>query len=176
MPARNDSDRERAAVEDARRYMPGGSSGNVSFDTVVREGRGGRVWDVSGNEYVDYLLGSGPMLIGHAHPEVVSAVTEQVERGTTFFALNELAIELAKEIVAAVPCADKVRYTSSGTEATFYAMRVARAFRKRDKILKFEGGFHGMNDYGLMSMAPAEPLGLPEAAARHRRDPRVGPI
>ena len=69
--------------------MPGGSNGNVSFDTIVREGRGGRVWDLSGNEYVDYLLGSGPMLIGHAHPEVVSAVTEQVERGTTFFALND---------------------------------------------------------------------------------------
>ena len=161
MPERTIGTRERQALESAHRYLPGGSNGNLSMDVVIRQGRGAHVWDLSGNEYVDYLLGSGPMLIGHAHPEVVAAVKEQVENGTTFFALNEHAILLAEEIVDAVPCAEKVRYTSSGTEATHYAMRVARAYRKRDKILKFEGGFHGMNDYALMSMAPAQPADFP---------------
>jgi glutamate-1-semialdehyde 2,1-aminomutase len=155
---------ELEAIEKSGRYLPGGSTGNVYSDVVIRQGRGSRVWDLSGNEYVDYLLGSGPMLIGHSHPEVVAAVTEQVELGTTFFALSEPAIRLAEEIVRAVPCAEKVRFLSSGTEATLYAMRLARAYRKRDKILKFEGGFHGMNDYALMSMAPAQPPDFPLAA------------
>jgi glutamate-1-semialdehyde 2,1-aminomutase len=163
VPGRILGAREQEALERARRYLPGGSTGNVYTDVVISKGRGARVWDMSGNEYVDYLLGSGPMLVGHSHPEVVAAVTEQVERGTTFFALNEYAIRLAEEIVHAVPCAEKVRFLSSGTEATLYAMRLARAYRKRDKILKFEGGFHGMNDYALMSMAPTQPLDFPSA-------------
>ena len=161
MPERTIGTRERQALESAHRHLPGGSNGNLSMDVVIRQGRGAHVWDLSGNEYVDYLLGSGPMLIGHAHAEVVAAVKEQVENGTTFFALNEHAILLAEEIVDAVRCAEKVRFTSSGTEATHYAMRVARAYRKRDKILKFEGGFHGMNDYALMSMAPSQPADYP---------------
>ena len=174
MPGRRVSDKERELVEKARRYLPGGSLGNVYTDMVIREGRGGRVSDFSGNEYVDYLLGSGPMLVGHAHPEVVAAVQEQVEHGTTFFASNEFAIRLAEEIVRAVPCAEKVRFSSSGSEATLYAIRTARAYRKRDKILKFEGGFHGMNDYALMSMAPAEPLDFPRAKPRFGGDTGLG--
>ena len=146
----------------AHQYLPGGSLGNIYGDLIVREGRGGRVRDASGNEYVDYLLGSGPMVVGHAHPEVVEAVGRQLERGTTFFATNEQSIALAEQIVEAVPCAQKVRYTSSGTEATHYAMRAARAVRQRDTILKFEGGFHGMNDYALMSMDPADPPEFPQ--------------
>jgi glutamate-1-semialdehyde 2,1-aminomutase len=125
---------------------------------------GSRVWDVSGNEYVDYMLGSGPMLIGHSHPDVVAAVVEQAQLGTTFFALNEHAVALAEAVVDAVPCAEEVRFFSTGSEATLYAMRVARAFRGRDKVLKFEGGFHGMNDYGLMSMSPTEPPDFPAPA------------
>ena len=164
MPERATSARQREALEKARRYLPAGSLGNsIDAGVIVREGRGARVWDLSGNEYVDYMLGSGPMLVGHAHPEVVAAVQEQLERGATFFANNEYAIQLAEEMVEAVPCADKVRFSSSGTEATLYAMRVARAFRKRDKVLKFEGGFHGMNDYALMSMMPTDPPDFPEA-------------
>ncbi len=143
--------------------MPGGSLGNLTVDLVIKEGSGSRVRDVSGNEYIDYLLGSGPMMVGHAHPRVVAAVQEQVEHGSTFFAGNESAILLAEEIVRAVPCADTVRFSSSGTEATLYAMRAARAFRGRDKILKFEGGFHGMNDYALMSMGPSDPPNFPAA-------------
>ena len=138
----------------AHRVMPGGGFGNVAVNTVIRKGLGGRVWDVSGNEYVDYLLGSGPMIVGHAHPEVNAAVLEQIGQGSTFFANNEHGIKLAAAIVEAVPCADQVRFASTGTEADAYAMRLARAFTKRSKILKFEGGYHGMSDYGLMSLWP----------------------
>jgi len=155
---------EAALRKTARHVLPAGGFGNVPFETVVRSGRGSHVWDVSGNEYIDYLLGSGPMLAGHCHPEVVEAVMDQVGRGSTFFANNEHGILLAEAVTAIVACADKVRFVSSGTEATFYAMRIARAFRGRDKILKFEGGFHGMNDYALMSMAPQRPGNFPQAA------------
>ena len=155
---------EQALVETAKRVLPGGGFGNVSFDIVIAEGHGGRVTDVSGNEYIDYLLGSGPMLVGHGHPEVLEAVRAQIERGTTFFVNNEHGIRLAEAIVEAVPCADKVRFVSSGSEATFYAMRVARAHRRRDKVLKFEGGYHGMSDYALISMAPKRPGNFPQGA------------
>ncbi len=152
---------EAALIERARRVLPAGSFGNFAADIVIRDGRGGRVRDVSGREYVDYLLGSGPMFIGHAHPEVVEAVQAQIPRGTTFFANNEHGIALAEAIVEAVPCADQVRFVSSGSEADLYAMRLARAFRGRDRILKFEGGYHGMSDYGLMSLAPRRPGNFP---------------
>jgi glutamate-1-semialdehyde 2,1-aminomutase len=162
-------------VAKAGRYLAGGTLGNLVEDVVLARGRGSRVWDVSGHEYVDYLLGSGPMLVGHAHPEVVAAVREQLELGSTFFANNEPAILLAEEISKAMPCAEKVRFCSSGTEATLYAMRVARAVRRRDRILKFEGGYHGMHDYAVMSMSPpvpgefptpvADSAGIPQAVA-----------
>ena len=157
------SERELALVALARRVLPGGSFGNLSSDIVIGEGRAGRVWDVSGNEYVDYLLGSGPMFIGHAHPDVVASVQAQIPRGVTFFANSEPGIRLAAAIVDAVPCADKVRFTSTGTEADVYAMRVARAFRGRDKVLKFEGGFHGMSEYSLQSLSPKRPGNFPQA-------------
>ena len=152
-----ESDTERALVEKARRVLPGGSFGNFPGDVVIREGRGGRVWDESGKEYVDFLLGSGPMLVGHAHPEVTAAAQARVAQGTTFFANNRYGIELAEAIVDAVPCAEQVRFVSTGSEADLYAMRAARAFRRRDKILKFEGGYHGMSDYSLMCLAPSGP-------------------
>jgi glutamate-1-semialdehyde 2,1-aminomutase len=161
MPNLTSSDTERGLVETARRVLPGGGFGNVPHELVIAGGRAGRVWDVSGNEYVDYLLGSGPMLVGHAHPEVVAAVQDQLAKGTTFFANNEHGIRLAAEIVEAVPCADKVRFVSSGSEADLYAMRLARAYKKRDKILKFEGGYHGMSDYGLMSLSPRRSSNFP---------------
>jgi glutamate-1-semialdehyde 2,1-aminomutase len=155
---------ELALVERARGLLPAGGLGNMNADTIIAKGKAGRVWDVSGREYVDLLLGSGPMLVGHAHPEVTKAVLEQVPLGTTFFANNAPAIQLAAEIVEAVACAEKVRFVSSGTEADLYAMRLARAFRRRDKILKFEGGYHGMSDYGLMSLWPERPGNFPQAA------------
>ena len=144
-------------VEQAKRVLPGGSFGNMPAEVVLKEGKGGRIWDEAGHEYVDFLLGSGPMFVGHAHPEVTAAVQAQVPLGTTFFGNNRHGIALAEAIFDAVPCADQVRFVCSGTEADLYAMRAVRAFRKRDKILKFEGGYHGMSDYALMSLAPKRP-------------------
>ena len=152
-------------LERAARVLPGGVLGShrsgPGLEFVVREGRGGHLYDVNGRRYIDYLLGSGPMVLGHAHPAVVEAVRRQMDRGTSYMLLNEPSIELAEEIVRAVPCAEQVRYTSSGSEATFFALRVARAFRKREKVLKFEGGFHGSHDYALMSVVPRSPKAFP---------------
>lgn len=159
-------------VECARKVLPGGTFGNSQSGMIIARGLGGHVWDVSGNEYVDYLLGSGPMLVGHAHPHVEAAVLAQLPHGTTFFLNNPHGIRLAEEIVAAVACAEQVRFGSSGTEADLYAMRAARAFTRRDKILKFEGGYHGMSDWGLMSLAPKRLANFPEAVPDSAGIPR----
>ncbi|MBV9516950.1 MAG: aminotransferase class III-fold pyridoxal phosphate-dependent enzyme [Hyphomicrobiales bacterium] len=172
MATRIRSDIELKLVETAIDTLPGGEFGNGVPDIVVREGHGGRVWDESGNEYVDFLLGSGPMLVGHSHPQVLDAAQAQLVKGTTFFANNRQGIELAREIVAAVPCAEKVRFVSTGTEADAYAMRAARAFRRRDKILKFEGGYHGMSDYALISLAPKRPGNFPQGVPDSAGIPR----
>ena len=153
----------------AARVLPGGVLGShrsgPGLEFVVREAQGAYLWDFEGRRYLDYLLGSGPMLLGHAHPAVVEAVEQQMARGTSYMVLNEPAIRLAEEIVRAAPCAEQVRYTSSGTEATFFALRVARAFRKRDKVMKFEGGFHGAHDYALQSVVPRSPKAFPAPLA-----------
>lgn len=151
-------------VEQAKRVLPGGSFGNMPAEVILKEGKGGRIWDEAGREYVDFLLGSGPMFVGHAHPDVTAAVQAQVPLGTTFFGNNRHGIALAEAIVEAVPCAEQVRFVCSGTEADLYAMRAARAFRKRDKILKFEGGYHGMSDYALVSLAPKNPGNFPRGS------------
>ena len=103
------------------------------------------------------------MLIGHAHPAVIAAVQEQIAQGTTFLINNRHAVDLAQAIVDAIPCADKVRFVSSGTEADVYAIRLARAFRGRNKILKFDGAFHGMSDAVLTSLEPGQPGNVPRA-------------
>ena len=158
----DDANFSHGLAEKAKRVLPGGTFGNFPGDVVIREGRGGRVWDEDGMEYVDFLLGSGPMLVGHAHPEVTAAAQARIAQGTTFFANNRYGIELAEAIVDAVPCAEQVRFVSTGSEADLYAMRAARAFTRRDKILKFEGGYHGMSDYSLMSLAPKRPGNFPQ--------------
>jgi len=170
-------------LETAHRVLPGGTFGNTAAEVIIVEGKGSRVWDQDGKEYIDYLLGSGPMIIGHGHPEVTAAVQAQLTRGTTFFANNPQGIELASVIVDAVPCADKVRFASTGSEADAFAMRLARAYTGRSKILKFEGGYHGYSDYGLMSLAPKQPgnssqpipdsAGIPESI---REDILVAPF
>ena len=103
-------------------------------------GEGSRIFDLNGKEYIDYVLGSGPLILGHAHPAIVAAVSEQAARGSTFYGLNEPAIRLAQRIVEAAPCGGMLRYASSGTEGTFTALRLARAFTGKEKVLKFEGG------------------------------------
>jgi len=152
-------------VARAARVFPGGVLGGhrhgPGLEFVVREARGAYLWDTTGRRYIDCLLGSGPMLLGHAHPAVVEAVRRQLDRGSTYMLLNEPVIELAELLAAAVPCCEQVRFTSSGSEATFFALRVARAYRKRDKILKFEGGWHGPHDYGAMSVTTRAPKAFP---------------
>jgi glutamate-1-semialdehyde 2,1-aminomutase len=150
-------------IERAAKVLPAGGFGNFDKDIVIREGRAAHVWDEDGNEYIDYLIGSGPMLLGHGHPEVLDAVQQQLARGMTFFANNAAGIELAEEICKAVPCAQQLRYVSTGGEADMYAMRLARAFTGRDKIFKFEGGYHGMSAEALMSLAPTTPVNFPTA-------------
>ena len=147
----------------AATVLPAAGFGNFDPGVVIRNGRGSRVWDEDGNEFIDYLIGSGPMILGHGHPEVLEAVQEQLADGMTFFANNARGIELAEVLVEAVPCADQVRYVSTGGEADMYAMRLARAFTGRDKILKFEGGYHGMSGEALMSLSPSKLINFPQA-------------
>ncbi|MEM6481083.1 MAG: aminotransferase class III-fold pyridoxal phosphate-dependent enzyme [Pseudomonadota bacterium] len=147
----------------AQAVLPGGGFGNFDPGIVIREGRGSRVIDENGNEYVDYLIGSGPMVLGHSHPEVLEAVMAQLPLGQTFFANNARGIELAEVICEAMPCAEQLRYVSTGGEADMYAMRLARAFTGRDKIVKFEGGYHGMSAEAQMSLAPETRVNFPQA-------------
>ena len=152
----------------AKKVLPGGGFGNFNPGIIIREGKGSRVWDMDGNEYIDYLIGSGPMMLGHGHPEVLDAVHEQLDKGMTFFANNPHGIELAEEICNAMACAEQVRFVSTGGEADMYAMRLARAFTGRDKIVKFEGGYHGMSAEAQMSLAPEKlvnfPVAVPDSA------------
>ncbi|MEQ9259884.1 MAG: aminotransferase class III-fold pyridoxal phosphate-dependent enzyme [Roseovarius sp.] len=147
----------------AKEVLPGGGFGNFDPGIFIREGRGAHVWDEEGRQYIDYLIGSGPMLVGHGHPEVLEAVFEQLPKGQTFFANNSAGVELAEEICRAVPCAEQLRYVSSGGEADMYAIRAARAFTGRTKIVKFEGGYHGMSAEAQMSLAPTKRVNFPQA-------------
>ncbi|MBK8015919.1 MAG: aspartate aminotransferase family protein [Betaproteobacteria bacterium] len=162
-----DAARQAELLADAGRYLAGGGTGLFilppELNLVVARGKGSRVWDVAGREYLDYHLGSGPVLLGHANEAVTEAVQAQLGKGTTYFFLNEPEIRLAKRLVEAIPCADVVHYTGSGTEATYYALRIARAWTRRTKILKFEGAWHGMHDYGLWGTVPAKPSQYPQS-------------
>lgn len=147
----------------AQAVLPAGGFGNFDPGIMIARGEGSHVWDEDGNEYIDYLIGSGPMLLGHGHPEVLEAVLEQLPKGMTFFANNSKGVELAEAIVDAVPCCEQVRFVASGGEADMYAIRLARAFTGRNKILKFEGGYHGMSAEAQMSLAPAVRVNFPQA-------------
>jgi glutamate-1-semialdehyde 2,1-aminomutase len=159
------SAQETQLLDRAKQRLPGGVLGTSRYADdvgfVVKHGKGSKIYDVSGREYIDYVMASGPMVLGHAHPAVAAAVRQQLEAGTTYFMVTEPIIELAEEICRAVPCAEQVRFTSTGSEATFFALRVARTARGRDKILKFEGGYHGANDYAMMSSSPRSPKAFP---------------
>ena len=152
----------------ASAVLPAGGFGNFDAGFFAHHGKGSRVWDEDGREYIDYLISSGPMLLGHGHPEVLEAVQEQITQGMTFFTNNRHGVMLAEMLVDAVACAEQVRYVSTGGEADMYAMRLARAHTGRPKILKFEGGYHGMSAEALMSLAPARlenfPRPVPDSA------------
>jgi len=152
----------------ARAVLPAGGFGNFDADIFIREGHGSRVIDENGREFIDYLISSGPMILGHGHREVNDAIRDQLDRGMTFFANNSAGLELAEEICRAVACAEQLRYVSTGGEADMYAMRLARAHTGRPKILIFEGGYHGMSAEALMSLAPTRlqnfPRPVPDSA------------
>ncbi len=156
-------------LDRAGRYLAGGGLGLFvlpdQVNLVIAEGHGSHITDISGRDFIDYHLGSGPALLGHAHPEVVAAVQRQLPKGSTYYFLNEPVIRLAEKMVEACPCADQVHFTGSGTEATFFALRMARAATGRDRVLKFEGGWHGMNDYGLWGTVPSHASNYPSAEA-----------
>jgi glutamate-1-semialdehyde 2,1-aminomutase len=166
-PTATSLQRQARLLGEASRYLAGGGTGLFvlppDLNLVVERGQGSRVWDVAGREYIDYHLSSGPALLGHAHPAIIEAVQSRLGKGTTYYFLNEPEIRLAKRLVEAVPCGDVVHYTGSGTEATFYSLRIARAYTKRNKILKFEGAWHGMHDYGLWGTVPTAPSDYPHA-------------
>jgi glutamate-1-semialdehyde 2,1-aminomutase len=151
----------------AQALLPGGSVTALSLPggarPVIARGSGSHLWDTDGREYVDYLLGSGPLILGHAHLEVVAAASRQAALGSTYYTISEPVLELASRIVQQVPCAQMVQFCGSGMEATFYALRIARAATGRSAVLKFEGGFHGANDYALMSLSPSGPPDYPRA-------------
>src|SRR5207245_4031854 len=167
IPATAPGERQQQLLADAGRYLAGGGLGLFvippDLNLVIARGEGSRVWDVAGREYLDYHLSSGPALLGHAHPAITAAVSAQLGKGTTFYFLNEPEIALAQQLVEAIPCAEVVHYTGSGTEATFYSLRIARAFTRRNKVLKFEGAWHGMHDYGLWGTIPSVPSEYPHA-------------
>ena len=119
---------------------------------------------MSGKEYIDFLLGSGPMILGHCHPAIVDAVQQQITKGTTFMVLNEPAIQLAERVVEAAPCGEKIRLVVTGSEAALFAIRAARAFTGRDKFLRFEGGWHGVSDTTLHGSRTLTPGDYPETS------------
>ncbi len=136
--------------------VPGGifSAGYVTpkdEPLVITNGEGCYVTTERGETYLDYKLGSGPLLLGHAHPAIINAITEQAAHGTTYYLPNRPGLELAKRIVNAVPCAEQLKFTATGTEATYLSLRIARAYTGNAKVLKFEGGYHGWHDQALVS-------------------------
>jgi glutamate-1-semialdehyde 2,1-aminomutase len=129
---------------------------------VMSRGEGCRLWDSDGREYLDFSMGWGSALVGHARPEVVRAVQDQAAKGSNFAYLNEHALALAEEIARLSPAAERLRFCASGTEATMYCQRLARAFTGRPKILKFEGAYHGANEAGVTSLFPHRLPDFPE--------------
>ncbi|MBW1884580.1 MAG: glutamate-1-semialdehyde 2,1-aminomutase [Deltaproteobacteria bacterium] len=149
-------ERSRAALARALKSIPGGVNSPVrAYGSVggvprfIERGRGCRIYDVDGNEYIDYVGSWGPLILGHAHPAVLRAIRETLRNGTSFGAPTEIETELAEEICKLVPSVEKVRMVSSGTEATMSAIRLARGVTGRERILKFEGCYHGHSD-GLL--------------------------
>src|SRR5262245_36811933 len=156
----------------AARVIPGGVDSPVrAFKSVGGEppyivrGKGAHIWDADGNEYVDYVGSWGPLILGHAHPAVVAAIEKANRDGVSFGACTPMEAELAEEVIAAFPAMDKVRFVSSGTEATMSAIRVARAFTGRKYIIKFEGCYHGHADSLLVKAGSGvATLGIPGSA------------
>lgn len=164
---------------EAKEYIPGGVNSPVrAFKSVggdpvfITRGEGSKIYDVDGNEYIDYVQSWGPLILGHRHPKVMAALADCLEIGTSFGAPTELEIKMAQMVTKAVPSMELVRMVNSGTEATMSALRLARGFTKRDKIVKFEGCYHGHADFllikagsGALTMGVPDSLGVPQSVA-----------
>ncbi|MGR6763841.1 glutamate-1-semialdehyde 2,1-aminomutase [Paenibacillus sp. T2-29] len=173
--------RSKAAFDEAKQYIPGGVNSPVrAFKSVgitpvyIDRGEGSRVYDIDGQSYLDYVCSWGPLIMGHAHPEVVKALQAAVVKGTSFGAPTLAETEMAKLVCERVPSMDIVRMVNSGTEATMSAIRLARGFTKRSKILKFEGSYHGHADSllikagsGVATLGLPDSPGVPEVVATH---------
>jgi len=150
----------------AEKNLPGAGLGGYALPEdvrfVIHRGAGSRVQSVGGRWYIDYVGGAGANILGHAHPAVLDAVEAQARKGLHFFATpTDTAIELSEKLVSHIPCAEKLLFTTTGSEATFYALRIARAFTGKNKVLKFEGGYHGNHDYSTVSLFPKAPANYP---------------
>lgn len=150
---------QRRRLGEAARLVPGGTLDELILPEPVAlvpaRGAGSRLWDVEGREYIDYTLGGGSLILGHAHPDVVAAVGTQAARGSAFAMLSEPLLGLAERLVEAAPCAEQVLFAATGAEATYVALRLARAATGRTRVLKFEGGYHGFHDVGTVSVTSA---------------------
>ena len=174
-------ERSKAAYEEAVRLLPGGVNSPVRAFKSVRmtpifmaRGKGSKIYDIDGNEYIDYVLSWGPLILGHANPRVVEALKKVTENGTSFGAPTLIENELAKLVVERVPSIEIVRMVNSGTEATMSALRLARGYTGRNKILKFEGCYHGHGDSllikagsGVATLGLPDSPGVPETLAQH---------
>lgn len=146
-----------AMFKRAKKVMPWGVSSNFRYwgenTPVISKGEGAYIWDVDGNRYLDYRLAFGPVILGHADPRVNKKVHEAIDNGVLFAHTQVLEVDVAERISRMCPGVDKVRFANSGTEATMHALRVARAYTGREKVIKFEGQYHGFHDYLLFSTA-----------------------
>ncbi|HLY29947.1 MAG TPA: glutamate-1-semialdehyde 2,1-aminomutase, partial [Ktedonobacterales bacterium] len=172
------SERSEALFAQAREVIPGGVNSPVrAFKAVggqplfIDHGVGAYLYDVDGNQYIDYVGSWGPLILGHAHPRVVEAVTRAAQRGTSYGAPTEAEVRLAELAIEAIPSMELVRFVNSGTEATMSALRVARAYTGRTKIIKFAGGYHGHADMllvaagsGALTLGTPDSPGVPPAA------------
>lgn len=166
--------------------FPAGSNGEYGIPSeqvpVLARGRGSRVWDTEGNEYLDYTMAWGSALVGHAHPKVVEAAARQAADGINFAAVSRRSVELAERLKGLSPCLEQLRFVASGTEATMLCLRVAQAATGRPKVLKFEGAYHGQHPVGVTSMLNGRPSALPlsdpsgAGAAWVERDVLVAPF
>ncbi len=171
--------RSQRAFERARRVLVGGVNSPVrafgavgGMPIIVDRAQGAQVWDLDGNAYTDFICSWGALILGHAHPEIAAALADQAARGTSYGMTTELEIELAEILQNALPSIERIRFVSSGTEATMSAVRLARAATGRNLIVKFEGGYHGHGDSflaragsGLATLGIAASPGVPQALA-----------
>lgn len=174
-------DKSKQAFKEAVTLMPGGVNSpvrafkSVDMDPIFMEkGQGSKIYDIDGNEYIDYVLSWGPLILGHSRPEVVEALKKVVETGTSFGAPTEMENKLAKLIIERIPSIEIIRMVSSGTEATMSALRLARGYTGRNKILKFEGCYHGHGDSllikagsGVATLGLPDSPGVPEGIAKN---------